>query len=105
MDDLATALYIFQALLIAGVCAFLEHPRYADWLRRKDPASMWMIPAVVRFEEHEAVETVTFDQCVLGQDASKGTTLLLLRAEGIAKRIRAKRKTQHVQPEERPMRP
>ena len=72
-----------------GLCGFLEHPGYPVWQARKCPASIWTWRVMKRLSRLECFRILTFDQCVLGAEGRKPTTLLLLRLGGLVPLIRA----------------
>ena len=62
-----------------GLCGFLEHPQYPVWLMRQKPASIWTLTALRMLARLECFQICSFDQCVYGLNATKPTTLMLLR--------------------------
>ena len=74
--------FLVELLVLAsqlGLCGFLEHPQYPLWLARKRPASIWTLKALRAMARLECFQICSFDQCVYGLNATKPTTLLLLR--------------------------
>ena len=74
--------FLIELLVIAaqiGLCGFFEHPQFPVWLMRKRPASVWTLDAMRALIRLECFQACSFDQCVYGLEATKPTTLLLLR--------------------------
>jgi len=74
--------FLIDLLVIAsqlGLCGFFEHPQFPVWLMKIRPASVWTLQAMRTLARLECVQICSFDQCVYGLDATKPTTLLLLR--------------------------
>ena len=74
--------FLVELLVIAaqiGLCGFFEHPQFPVWLMRQRPASVWTLDAMRALIRLECFQACSFDQCVYGLDATKPTTLLLLR--------------------------
>eukprot|EP00435_Cladocopium_sp_Y103_P025065 s1548_g6.t1 len=91
--DIGSQLLIFLGDLLAeaalaGLCGFAEHPAYPTWAMPSNPSSIWTLPALRTLAKLECVEIVTVDQCLLGHEARKPTTLLLLRMPATARDIR-----------------
>ena len=74
--------FLIDLLVVAsqiGLCGFIEHPQFPVWLMKVRPASIWMLPALRTLARLECVQLCSFDQCIYGLDATKPTTLMLLR--------------------------
>ena len=74
--------FLIDLLVIAsqlGLCGFFEHPQFPVWLMKIRPASVWTLQAMRTLARLECVQICSFDQCVYGLDATKPTTLWLLR--------------------------
>jgi hypothetical protein len=74
--------FLIDLLVVAvqiGLCGFLEHPQFPLWLMKVRPASIWMLPALRTLARLECVQICSFDQCIFGLDATKPTTLMLVR--------------------------
>ena len=66
-------------LATTGGCGFLEHPQYPLWMAELWPCSVWCWDAMRWLSRLNCFSLVSFDQCTLGADSVKPTTLLLLR--------------------------
>ena len=62
-----------------GLCGFIEHPQFPLWLMKVRPASIWALQALRILARLACVQLCSFDQCVYGLEATKPTTLMLLR--------------------------
>jgi hypothetical protein len=74
--------FLIDLLVVAsqlGLCGFIEHPQFPLWLMKVRPASIWMLPALRTLARLECVQLCSFDQCIYGLDATKPTTLMLVR--------------------------
>ena len=74
--------FLIELLVIAaqlGLCGFFEHPQFPVWLMRQRPASVWTLNAMRALIRLECFQACSFDQCVYGLEATKPTTLILLR--------------------------
>ena len=71
---LQAAIEIAFSVSRAGV---IKHPEFPAWYASKDRPSIWDFAVVTRLRELDDVSTFGFDQCIVGQDALKPTTLLL----------------------------
>lgn len=74
--------FLVDLLVVAsqlGLCGFMEHPQFPLWLMKVRPASIWMLQAIRAMARLECVQLCSFDQCIYVLDATKPTTLLLLR--------------------------
>lgn len=68
--------FLAEALLClahSGGCGFMEHPQFPLWATNLDPSSVW------RLRTLECVGITSFDQCTVGADARKPTTILHVR--------------------------
>ena len=70
-----------------GLAGFMEHPQYPTWFAARKPASLWSWRAVKLLKGLECCSIVSFDQCVVGADACKPTTLLLIRLPHLRKAL------------------
>ena len=74
--------FLVDLLVVAsqlGLCGFMEHPQFPVWLMKVRPSSIWTLQAIRVMARLECVQLCSFDQCIYGLDATKPTTLLLLR--------------------------
>ena len=70
---------VVMLLAAYGGCGFFEHPQWPAWLASRQPPSVWVTKAMRRLKALGCVSIASFDQCVLGVDFRKPTTILLLR--------------------------
>eukprot|EP00435_Cladocopium_sp_Y103_P025543 s4003_g6.t1 len=70
---------ILLLLARTGGMGFCEHPQFPTWIRSKEPASVWLHPAVRGLRLLRCVGITSFDQCAFGAPAVKPTTILHLR--------------------------
>eukprot|EP00438_Fugacium_kawagutii_P029609 Skav235423 [mRNA] locus=scaffold924:557213:560458:- [translate_table: standard] len=66
-----------------GGAAWAEHPQWPLWAAHCQPPSIWSMRAVRLLRQFSCVNVVSFDQCVVGADAVKPTTLLLVRMSDV----------------------
>ena len=69
---------LWEVLMIGG-CGFAEHPQFPTWIRHVRPHSIWAERMAKLFRQMAAVAYVSFDQCSVGAEAKKPTTLCLIR--------------------------
>ena len=84
-------LFIIQMLYLCartGGCGFIEHPAFPVWATAKRPSSIWSLWPMRLLRRLQAVEICTFDQCCVGCEARKPTTLALLRLGSFGRAIR-----------------
>eukprot|EP00435_Cladocopium_sp_Y103_P012767 s1935_g3.t1 len=81
---------LLSAATLSGLCGFAEHPAYPTWAMKQNPPSIWTLPAFRHLARLQCVEIVTFDQCLLGHESRKPTTLLLLRMRRTSDLLRAR---------------
>ena len=62
-----------------GLAGFAEHPQFASWIARKQPASIWMWKVIRNLSKLQCCQVTSFDQCVHGCEAKKPTTILTIR--------------------------
>ena len=87
-----TALVRFMIQIIAllaahGGCGFFEHPQWATWLAKRNPPSVWLMKAMSQLKTLSCVSIVSFDQCTMGVDFKKPTTVLLLRLKSFREAV------------------
>lgn len=70
-----------------GGAAFLEHPAYPVWIATKRPSSIWSSKMARWIKRLHCAQLVTFDQCLMGCEARKPTTLLLIRMQSLREEI------------------
>jgi len=73
---------LVEALLClahTGGTGFLEHPQFPLWATHKNPASVWRSKEIRLLRTLACVGITSFDQCTLGCDAIKPTTILHVR--------------------------
>ena len=70
-------------LALHGGCGFVEHPQWPLWAVRHDPCSIWASTPAKLLKSLRCCSVVGFDQCVVGAEAKKPTTLLLLRLDSL----------------------
>ena len=75
-------LEIAWAVYRSGGVGVLEHPEDLAW-RTGDHPSIWRTTAIRSLKECDAIDGVSFDQCITGQIAKKPTHLLLIRASRV----------------------
>eukprot|EP00438_Fugacium_kawagutii_P026552 Skav203810 [mRNA] locus=scaffold1236:317608:322820:- [translate_table: standard] len=66
-----------------GGCSWCEHPQWPLWAARSSPPSIWAMRAVRLLRQFQCVSVVSFDQCTVGADSVKPTTLLLVRLPAV----------------------
>eukprot|EP00435_Cladocopium_sp_Y103_P030701 s66_g7.t1 len=71
-----------------GACGFLEHPAYPLWIQALSPASVWLTQELKWLRRLHCCSVLTIDQCVLGCEGRKPTTLFLVRMPGLITRLR-----------------
>ena len=74
--------FLVEALLClahTGGTGFLEHPQFPLWATHKNPASVWRSREIRLLHTLACVGITSFDQCTLGCDAIKPTTILHVR--------------------------
>ena len=74
--------FLAEALLClahTGGAGFLEHPQFPLWAKGKDPASIWSNREIRLLRTLACVGVTSFDQCTVGSDAVKPTTILHVR--------------------------
>ena len=84
--------FIIEALLnlaMVGGCGFLEHPQFPLWAARRDPASIWRLREMKLLRTLECVAITSFDQCTVGADAKKPTTVLHVRLPSLREALQA----------------
>ena len=82
--------FLVKLLLLAarmGLAGFMEHPQYPTWCAAKKPPSVWSWKAIQHMKNLQCSTFVSFDQCVVGADACKPTTLMLIRLPAIRRRL------------------
>ena len=85
--------FLIQMLLTlatTGGCGFLEHPQFPTWLASQGPCSVWSWTVLRWISRLQCMALVSFDQCTLGADAVKPTTLLLLRLPWVRETLLSK---------------
>eukprot|EP00435_Cladocopium_sp_Y103_P001085 s3376_g1.t1 len=80
---------LLAAAALSGLCGFAEHPAYPAWAMPKQPPSIWTLPALRVLAKLECIEVATVDQCLLGHESKKPTTMMLLRLPKTAALIRS----------------
>jgi len=70
-----------------GGMAFLEHPAFTVWIATKRPSSTWSSKMARWLKRLHCAQLLTFDQCLLGCEARKPTTLLLIRMPSLRREI------------------
>lgn len=80
-------LTIVVAVAKIGGTAFLEHPAYPVWIATKRPSSTWSSKMVRWIKRLHCAQLITFDQCLMGCEARKPTTLLLIRMRSLREEI------------------
>ena len=78
---------VLLALATMGLSGFLEHPQFPTWCTRGQPASIWMMDALIFLKNLACFSVVSFDQCTVGALGRKPTTLLLLRLPRVRDRL------------------
>ena len=74
--------FLIEMLLTLGYtggCGFLEHPQFPTWLADLWPCSVWTWDVMRWLTKLHAFSLVSFDQCIVGADSVKPTSILLLR--------------------------
>ena len=74
--------FLIELLLFGlpfGVCSFLEHPAFPEWLAPRSPPSIWATDIMHKINSLACACTVSFDQCLFGCSSKKPTSLLLVR--------------------------
>lgn len=85
-------LFVVQMLHLCakmGGCGFAEHPAFPLWAKAHRPCSIWALAPMRMLRRLRSIEIFTFDQCTVGCEARKPTTMALLRMGGFARAIRA----------------
>ena len=73
-----------------GGCGFLEHPQFPVWIADLWPCSVWSWDVMRWMTKLHSVSLVSFDQCLLGADSVKPTTLMLLRMPWVRESLLSK---------------
>ncbi|CAK9014783.1 unnamed protein product [Durusdinium trenchii] len=76
---LQVAIELLLLCTYVGGCGFLEHPEYPRWMKGTPCPSIWTLEVMQVLASCEAVNVVSFDQCIYGAGGVKPTTLLLVR--------------------------
>ena len=71
-----------------GGCGFLEHPAFPTWAKHRRPCSIWATQPLRWLKRLRAIQICTFDQCCVGCEGRKPTTMALLRLNSFADKMR-----------------
>ena len=67
------------ALAVTGYCGFIEHPQYPTWQLSPSSASIWCLDILRYLKNLQCTSVISFDQCIVGAQGRKQTTVLLIR--------------------------
>ena len=70
-----------------GDMVFLEYPAFPVWIATKRSSPIWSSKMARWLKRLHCTQLVTFDQCLMGCEARKPTTLLLIRMQDLRKEI------------------